>query len=144
MIVVDTNVWSETLRPEPASLVLSWLAAHALDIYIPVTAVYELRYGIQLLPTGRRRSALAAAVEQMLAGLRTRVLAYDFDAAQVHAELRATTRKAGRVLSAEDGQIAAIAQVAEASIATRNISDFTGLGVKLINPWNTTAYHRDQ
>jgi len=136
VIVVDTNVWSETLRPEPEPAVLSWLAAHAVDAHMPVTTVHELRYGIELLPDGRRRSALETRIEQMLTDLRPRILTYGADAARAHARLRAEARRAGHDLAAEDGQIAAIAMIVGASVATRNTSDFADLGVDVVNPWS--------
>ncbi|MCL2089795.1 MAG: type II toxin-antitoxin system VapC family toxin [Micrococcales bacterium] len=139
MIVVDTNVWSETLRPDPDGRVLGWMAAHALDVYMAVTTVHELRYGVALLPDGHRKTVVEKQVEQMLADLHPRVLAYDCDAARAHAHLRAEARRAGHEPAAEDGQIAAIAKVAGASVATRNTSDFADLGIEIINPWDNRA-----
>ncbi len=139
MIVVDTNVWSETLRPDPHPAVLSWLTARAADVHMAVTTVHELKFGIELLPTGRRRAALETRIEQVLTDLRPRVLAYDDRAARVHALLRAQARRAGRQLSAEDGQIAAITQVADAALATRNTPDFADLGIRLVDPWRHQA-----
>lgn len=137
MIVVDTNVWSETLRPDPDGRVLGWMAAHALDVYMAVTTVHELRYGVEVLPDVHRKTVLEKQIEQMLTNLQPRVLAYDTDTARVHAHLRAEARRAGRELAAEDGQIAAIATVAEALVATRNTSDFASLDIEIINPWDT-------
>ncbi|MDR3068063.1 MAG: type II toxin-antitoxin system VapC family toxin [Cellulomonas sp.] len=133
MIVVDTNVWSETLRPAPAPAVVAWLTEHASQVRMPVTTVHELRYGVELLASGRRRADLSAQIDQMLAAMP--VLDYDAAAAVEHAVLRAQARAAGREPSAEDGQIAAIARLHGGAVATRNTADFAHLGVALVNPW---------
>lgn len=135
MIVVDTNVWSETLRPTPDSRVLSWLREHSARLHLTVVTVQELRYGAQILPAGRRREALAVQIERMLEQLRPRILVYDEPAARAHADVRALARTAGRSLSAEDDQLLGIASANRARIATRNVRDFIDLGVEVVNPW---------
>lgn len=135
MIVVDTNVWSEPLRPEPDPHVMAWMRAHAGELYMPAVVVHELRFGLELLPGGRRREHLAARLDATIQGLAERVLVYDGDVAAAHARLRARAREAGREPSAQDGQVAAHASHVGAQLATRNITDFAHLGIALIDPW---------
>lgn len=135
MIVVDTNVWSETLRPQPDARVLAWLRDESTAAYMPVTTVHELRFGVARLDPGRRRDELASGIERMIVGMRDRILPYGAVEAAAHAEFRAEAGRAGRHLTAEDGQILAIAQVHGAAIATRNTADFEGFGVPLVDPW---------
>lgn len=139
MIVVDTNVWSEPLRPEPAPQVLEWMREHAAELHMPALVVHELRFGLELLPSGRRRDLLAAQIDTMIRSLAERVLPYDGHVAATHARLRAAARAAGREPSAQDGQIAAHAAHSGARLATRNIGDFSGLGVALIDPWQEAS-----
>lgn len=140
MIIVDTNVWSETLRPEPDGRVLAWFRANAAELYMPALVVHELTFGVNILPDGARRDRLAEHVRAMINRITDRVLPYDSDTARAHAKLRATARRAGHEPSAQDGQIAAHAAQARAALATRNVGDFTGLGIELINPWDTNSY----
>ncbi len=135
MIVVDTNVWSEPLRPEPDPRVLAWMRAHAGELHMPALVVHELRFGLELLPHGARRERLAAQIDATVHGLGGRVLVYDAEVATAHARLRARARAAGREPSAQDGQIAAHAARAGAPLATRNTADFADLGVTLVDPW---------
>ena len=134
MIVVDTNVWSETLRERPDPAVIDWLRAHHGDLRMPVTARHELLVGILLLPTGRRRDDLSVAIERMLKSMLARTLPYDAAAADAYARIRAQAQRAGRALSSEDGQILGIALAQDAAVATRNHRDFADLGVPLIDP----------
>jgi predicted nucleic acid-binding protein len=136
VIVADTNVWSEPLRPQPDPQVLTWMRKHAGELRMPALVVHELLFGLELLPAGNRRDRLAAQIEATIGGLDERVLAYDSDIAAMHARLRAQARAAGREPSAQDGQIAAHAAHLGAPLATRNTADFTDLGIALINPWH--------
>jgi toxin FitB len=136
VIIVDTNVWSEPLRPRPDPRVLSWMRAHSAELTMPALVLHELRIGLELLPAGDRRERLAAQIDAILRGLGDRVLAYDGDVATAHARLRARARAAGREPSAQDGQIAAHAAHADAPLATRNTGDFADLGITLTNPWH--------
>lgn len=140
MIIIDTNVVSELLRPNPNATVESWLGAQdAQDIYLTAVSEGELLYGVAILPKGRRRDGLGAAIEGILreefAG---RILPYDSDAAAAFAVIAASRRAAGRPIATADCQIAAIAYTRGAAIATRNIPDFEDCQVNLINPWHTT------
>ena len=137
MIVLDTNVVSELLRPEPSAKVESWLAAQdGTQLYFTTVGEAELRYGVSILPAGKRRTALAKAVEGILEeDLRDRVLPFDRQAARAYASIAAERRAVGSPISQFDCQIAAIALSNGASLATRNTADFTDCGVSLINPW---------
>ena len=137
MKILDTNVVSELIRPVPNPGVLEWVARQLTgDLYITVITEAELRYGVALLYPGRRRSALESAVLRMIdvcfAG---RVLPFESDAAPVYAEIRAARRLIGRSIRELDCMIAAIARVNGAAVATRNVSDFEGCGVEVVNPW---------
>lgn len=132
MIVLDTNVLSEPLRPHPESAVLDWLADHT-DASITAITVGELLVGVSRLPPGARRDSLAAAVDRAIG--EAEVLAYDDVAAPAYARIQDHRRNAGRPLAVEDGMIAAICLAHGAALATRNTRDFEGLGVELVNPW---------
>ncbi len=137
MIVLDTNVLSELLRPIPATQVEAWLAAQdGASVYFTAVGEAELRHGVAILPAGRRREALARAIEGVLdEDFRDRILSFDREAARAYAAIAAERRTAGRPISQFDCQIAAIARAYGASVATRNISDFEGCGVTVIDPW---------
>jgi predicted nucleic acid-binding protein len=138
VIVADTNVLSELLRPAPHGAVLAWARALAPDdICATAIAEAEMRYGVARLPAGGRREALLRAVDRLFAEvLAGRVLAFDRAAAPHYARFVAARRVAGRPVATADAMIAAIAVAAGASaIATRNTTDFEGCGVALLNPW---------
>lgn len=137
MIVLDTNVISELMRAEPAPIVVRWVDAQpAASLYATSLAQSEILLGIALLPRGKRREALstaaAAIFEQDFAG---RVLPFGSDAARAYADLAAARRRAGRPISTIDAQIAAIARSRDAKLATRNVADFDGCHVDVIDPW---------
>jgi predicted nucleic acid-binding protein len=137
VIILDTNVLSELLRPAPEPRVEAWLAAQdGAEVYLTAITEAELRYGVAIMANGRRRSALAAAVDRILReDFIARILPFDSAAAQVYAAIGAARRLAGRPIAQADCQIAAIARANGATIATRNIGDFEDCGVALINPW---------
>ena len=137
MIVLDTNVLSELLRPTPAPQVEAWLAAQdGANVYFTAVGEAELRHGVAILPAGRRRDALAQAIEGMLdEDFRDRILPFDREAARAYAAIAAERRAAGRPISQFDCQIAAIARAHGASVATRNTGDYEGCGVAVIDPW---------
>ena len=137
MILVDTNVVSEPLRPAPKPRVAEWLDAQALEtLYLSAITVAELRFGVQSLPAGRRRERLYRDLEQkvlpMFAG---RVLVFDLAASQAYAELMARARSAGRAVSASDGYIAATAAANGMTVATRDTAPFKAAGLETIDPW---------
>lgn len=137
MIILDTNVVSELMRPSPSEAVVRWVAAQPVSsFYITSIAQAEILHGILLLPPGRKRRAIQEAAESLFAvEFRGRVLPFDGDAARAYARIAAERRGAGRPISQFDAQIAAIASVTKAALATRNTADFEGCGVKVVNPW---------
>lgn len=137
MILLDTNVLSELMRPLPATEVERWLGEQpSASLFISAVTEAELRFGLALLPDGKRRTKLIEEVENMLAeDFAGCILAFDSAAAVACAEIASERRKAGRPISQADAQIAAIAQSRGANLATRNVSDFEDCGIQLINPW---------
>lgn len=138
-VLLDTNVVSELLRPSPNLAVEGWVAAReATDLYFSAIGEAELRYGVEILPAGKRKDALARAVEAILReDLGNRVLPFDSDAAREYAVIAASRRAIGRRLALADGQIAAIARSRRLTVATRNTHDFDGVGIDLVDPWTS-------
>ena len=137
--LLDTNVLSELMKPAPAARVVQWMAAEpAPTLYTTSITQAEILHGLMLLPRGRRRTALAAAATSMFAeDFDGRILGFGTDAAPRYAQIASDRRRAGRPISHFDAQIAAIARLAGAAIATRNLSDFEGCGVTLVDPWRS-------
>ena len=140
MFAIDTNVASELMRPEPAPAVAAWIAErHAQEMYLTAVTEAELRYGVAILPVGRRRSALEAAMTRWLdQGFRERMLPFDGAAARAYAEIAADRRQAGRPIGEADCRIAAICRSRGAILITRNVRDFTGAGIAVADPWAAT------
>jgi hypothetical protein len=137
VIILDTNALSETLKPVPSSILLRWLASQD-PISICTTAISqaEMLYGVELLPTGRRRQHLARVVAEIFAeDFSGRVLPFDHESAREFANIVASRKAAGRPISQFDAMIAAIARSRGAAVATRNTGDFEHCGIRLINPW---------
>ena len=137
MIILDTNVVSEPLRPEPDSTVLAWLdAQEPRTLYLTTVNLAELLAGVEVLPAGRRREALAQALStQVVALFGKRILPFDNQAAEVFAKTHAHAQAQGTAMGFADCAIAAIAGAHGFSVATRNSRDFKGTGVKVIDPW---------
>lgn len=137
MIVLDTNVISEMMRPAPALQVAAWFAAqNANALFTTALTQAEILYGLALLPEGQRREALIAAAKPIFqTDMAGRVLPFDAEAAVTYADIAAERRKAGKPISQIDAQIAAIARARGAALVTRNLSDFEGCGLTLIDPW---------
>jgi toxin FitB len=137
MIVLDTNVLSEILRPAPEPRVLAWLDDQPpASLFTSAVTQGEILYGIRLLPDRQRRRKLwDAAVAIFAEDFAGRVLSFDGDAAGVYAEIGASRRAARRPISQFDATIAAITRSRGASLATRNTKDFEGCGIKVVNPW---------
>ena len=137
MILLDTNVVSELMRPAPSPAVENWVSTQpAAGMFISAITEAELRYGLALLPDGRRQRRLLAQAEAMLAeDFAGRILPFDSAAAGAYAPIAAARRLAGRPISQADAQIAAIAASRGAAIATRNVADFDGCGVPVLDPW---------
>ena len=139
MFVLDTNVVSELMRLAPDPAVASWVVGRATaSLFLTAISEAELRFGLAVMPPGRRRDGLAASLERMLRpGFTNRVLPFDSAAAHAYAEIAATRRAIGRPISHPDGQIAAIGHSCGMAVATRNIRDFEDMGIALINPWTS-------
>lgn len=137
MIVLDTNVLSALMREVPDVPVIDWLNQQpAESIWITSITVFAARFGIALLPSGRRRRDLESSFERLLVDdLEGRVLDFDQPAADAAASLAATRQLGGRVIDLRDTQIAGIVQARRAKIATRNTKHFSDLNVEVINPW---------
>ena len=137
MLVIDTNVVSEIMRPRPLPAILAWFARQSPDqAFICAVTEAELSLGVALLPRGRRRSILAEDVDRMLTTVfAASILPFDSPAAIAYADIVAERRLIGRPISYTDAQIAAIARSRGAAVATRNLRDFEGCGVDLIDPW---------
>jgi predicted nucleic acid-binding protein len=139
--LLDTNVVSEWAKPRPDPGVLSWLSAIDEDeLYLSVGSLAELRYGIAVLPVGRRRDRLDRwFVEGLSNRFATRILSIDASTSFVWGEVRAERQRAGRPISTMDALIAATARVHELVLVTRNTADFTVSIPNIINPWSTGA-----
>ncbi|NTF43731.1 type II toxin-antitoxin system VapC family toxin [Rhizobium rhizogenes] len=138
MIVLDTNVISDLLAPSPSPMVEAWLAAQPpLAIFTTATTQAEILYGLRLLPPGRRRNELEAAIlpifEEDFAG---RVLPFDSEAAGAYSFIATSRRQTGKPISQFDAQIAAVVASRGATLATRNVSDFLDTGIEIVNPWD--------
>lgn len=136
MIVADTNVVSELMRPAPASSVVGWLRRQpALEIGTTSVTVAEVLYGIARLPDGRRRDALETMAREIFEAFADRVLPFDAVAARRYPGIVAARDAAGLPMSGFDAQIAAICASNDARLATRNTKDFAGAGIDLVDPW---------
>ena len=136
MIVLDTNVVSEAMKPGPHKAVQAWLDEQAAEtLYLSSVTLAELLFGIASLPAGRRKDGLAQTLDGLLELFRDRILAFDTDAARHYAELAVAARAAGKGFSTPDGYIAALAAARGFSVATRDVAPFRAAGVKVINPW---------
>jgi toxin FitB len=139
MIVLDTNVLSEPLKQEPNEQVLAWLTSLDEETGLTSISVGELETGVRALPAGRRREGLLEAIEAALRTFAGSVLAYDEAAARHYVRLQESRRAAGRPLAVEDGMIAAICIARDTTLATRNTTDFAGLGLDLLDPWSSPS-----
>jgi predicted nucleic acid-binding protein len=137
VIILDTNVVSELMKPDPAEPVVTWIAARpALSLFTTSITQAEVLHGALLLPAGKRREALEDAARAMFdEDFAGRILAFDSFAAALYARIAVARRHAGRPISHFDAQIAAIAAAVGATIATRNVADFEACGVALEDPW---------
>ena len=136
MIVLDTNVVSEAMKPAPHPAVLAWLNAQAAEtLYLSSVTLAELLFGIRALPSGKRQDMLMQALDGVIRLFRDRVLPFDADAARHYAELAVTARAAGRGFPTPDGYIAATAAARGFIVASRDTAPFTAAGVPVIDPW---------
>jgi toxin FitB len=136
--ILDTNVLSAIMRTNPETVVVEWLDRQPSDsVWLSSITVFETRFGLALLPKGRRRRGLERAFESVLTeDLANRVLDFDSVAATTAAQLAADRQRAGRVVDLRDTLIAGIALARCATIATRNTKHFEGLDVPVISPWD--------
>jgi len=137
VIVLDTNVLSELMRPAPSPEVARWATAqNPVQLFTTTITEAEIFYGIELVSRGKRRDALLAAAEALFNDtFANRVLGFDGPAARAYGRIVAHRRGLGRPIAHADAQIAAIAHEHDASLATRNVNHFEACGVRLINPW---------
>jgi predicted nucleic acid-binding protein len=137
LIILDTNVISEGFRAQPAAIVRDWLDSQIpSDLFLCAPVLAELRYGVERLPPGRRRDELDRLVGNAERDLfANRLLPVDREAAHAFGRVVAERAARGRPIMPMDGMIAAIAIVNGMSIATRDVDDFAGLGIDLINPF---------
>ena len=135
MIVIDTNIVSEMMRDEQDHNVLAWTDT-AGRLHTTAVTLAEIEYGIARLPEGRRKDRLADTAARVFADFNDVILGFDARAAHQYAGIVAGRERAGRPIASADAQIAAICVSREATLATRNTSDFDATGVNLVNPWN--------
>lgn len=137
MIVLDTNVLSETLRPVPEPSVLAWLTNQPrASLFTTTVTRGEILSGIRLLCDGKRRQGLWDAARKIFdEDFAGQVLSFDGDAADMYAEIAASRRTAGKPISQFDAMIAAMARSRGASLATRDVRDFHDCGIDVVNPW---------
>ena len=139
MILLDTNVVSEAIKPQPHPSVLAWLDAQAAEtVFLSTIAVAELLFGIGALPNGKRKDALAARIGSLLDQFVGRVLPFDTAAARRYADLAVKARAAGKGFPTPDGYIAAIAAAHGFMVASRDTSAFEAAGLTVIDPWTGT------
>jgi hypothetical protein len=137
VIVLDTNVISEAMRPAPDAAVMAWLRAQPLsEIATTAVSLAEIDYGLCRMPPGRRRKDLEARLRTFLArGFDDRILPFDAAAAGLYGSIVTSRQAMGRPIDAFDAMIAAIARSRMAAIVTRNVADFEGCGVTVLDPW---------
>jgi toxin FitB len=137
MIVLDTNVVSEAMKPEPNAAVSDWLNQQAAEtLYVSSITLAELLFGIAALPSGKRKNMLKQALEGLLNLFQDRILPFDTEAARHYAELAVKAKNSGRGFPTPDGYIAAIAASNSFIVASRDVAPFEAAGVLVINPWN--------
>ena len=137
MIVLDTNVISEAMKPEPHQAVRDWLNDQAVEtLYLSSVTLAEVLFGIAALPAGKRRDMLAQALDGLIRLFRDRVLPFDTDAARCYAELALMAKTSGRGFPTPDGYIAAIAASRDFIVASRDTAPFEAAGIPVINPWS--------
>lgn len=138
MIVLDTDVVSEAMKPEPHPAVRTWLNDQAAEsLYVSSVILAELLFGIAALPAGRRKDMLTQTLDGLLGLFRDRVLPFDTDAARQYAALAVTAKTGGRGFPTPDGHIAVIASSRGFILASRDTAPYEAAGVAVINPWKT-------
>lgn len=135
MILVDTNVVSELLKQAPDPQVWGWATALDEPTALSTITSWELLYGVGRLPQGGSKDRLAAAIERVLADAHGRLFDFDAESARHAAAVRVDREALGRPIATADAMIAGICLRHDAALSTRNVRDFEGLGIRLINPW---------
>jgi predicted nucleic acid-binding protein len=136
MIVLDTNVISEAMKPEPNPAVRIWLNDQSAEtLYLSSVTLAELLFGIGVLPAGKRKDMLAKALDGLMGLFRDRFLPFDIDAARHYAQLAVSARTGGRGFPTPDGYIAAIAASRRFIVASRDTAPYEAAGVAVVNPW---------
>ena len=137
MIILDTNVVSEPMKPNGNLAVRSWLDRQTAEtLYLTTTSLSELLVGIEILPGGKRKEGLNAALNELMVRLfGSRILSFDQQAAMAYAPIVSHARASRQLITVADGQIAAIAAVHGFTVATRDTAPFVASGVPVINPW---------
>lgn len=137
MILLDTNVISEAMKPAPDTAVRAWLDEQAAEtLHLSSVTIAELTFGIGVLPEGRRKDRLTAALDGVMALFGDRILPFDTRAARRYGDLAVRARAAGRGFPTPDGYIAAIAAAHDFAVASRNAAAFEAAGLAVIDPWN--------
>lgn len=136
MYLLHTNFISELVQREPNAGVRRWANLHSGDAGIPTIAIFELLLGAVQLPDGRRRDELLGTIERAIARFGPRVYAFDRAAAEMASELHGFSARSDRPMARMDAQIAGIAAVYGLTLVTRNVGDFAGTGIDLLNPWD--------
>ncbi len=136
MIIVDTNVVSELMRPDPEPVVANWLRTQAREeLYTTAITLAEIRYGLERLPEGRRKRLMQTTAEQVFVAFEQQVLPFDATAARHYALIASAREQAGAPIDGFDAQIASICRTYQAAVATRNLTDFHDTGIDIIDPW---------
>lgn len=136
MIVLDTKVVSEAMRPTPSPAVLDWMDRQAAEtLYLSSVTIAELLYGVGALPAGRGKQALRSVIDGLIELFHDRVLPFNLEAARCYADLAVTARMGGKGFPTPDGYIAAIAVANGFTVATRDAGPFQAAGIDIIDPW---------
>src|SRR4051794_18341305 len=136
MIVVDTNVASELMRPAPDPRVVAWVRSQdGGALYTTAITVAEIGYGVERLPEGARKALLRATAAQVFSAFAEHVLAFDADAAGLYGAIVGDRERGGTPIDGFDAQMAAICRRHGATLATRNVKDFGQTGVAVVDPW---------
>jgi len=138
MIVLDTNVVSEAMKPNPNPAVRAWLNEQSAEtLYLTSVSLAELLFGIAALPDGKRKDMLATALDGLMELFRGRVLSFNADAARKYADLAVTAKIAGRGFPVPDGYIAAVAAAQGYRVASRDMAPFEAANMDVVNPWES-------
>ncbi len=134
--LVDTNIYSEPVKPKPEPRVVEWLRKHERELYISTVTIGEIRRGIERLPEGKRKAQLRLWLQSICDCMKGRVLSFNISTAHVWGQLKAKWDKAGINVPSLDSQIAATAHRHGLTVVTRNTADFNKTGVKILNPFD--------